>query len=243
MTTLSCIIVDDERLACELLGVHIAKVPHLQIVAICNNAIEAGHQIEKLTPDILFLDIQMPNLNGLALLRTLNPKPATILTTAYSEYALEGYNHDIIDYLLKPIEFDRFYQAVVKATNYIGKNKLTEDVAFEKPEELNSYIFIKEGNKIVKVNFEEIVYVEALQKYIRIITTTRQIITLMPMHQIEALMPKSIFIRIHRSFIINIEKMESISGNTIKINNQSLPISKGNRVEFMNEIRKKGFGF
>jgi len=189
---------------------------------------------------ILFLDIQMPDLTGIEFLRALKQRPAIIFTTAYSEYAMEGYELSVVDYLLKPIEFERFFQAVNKAVNSLGKtdNVIAAPIIEEKESE--NYFFVKADSKIVRIEFKDILYVEALQKYIQIYTTERKIVTLLSLSKIEELLPNQRFIRIHRSFIINIESIESIEGNMVKMGDYSIPVSKGQRELFMELVREKG---
>jgi DNA-binding LytR/AlgR family response regulator len=239
MKKYTCIIVDDEPLARELVASHIAKIPELEILATCTNAIEAKFALEKHLPDILFLDINMPNLTGLELLRLLKKRPATILTTAYSEYALESYELDVLDYLLKPIEFERFFKAISKTIDWINRWQNTVNQLVTTPK--NDYFFVKADYKIVKIIFADILFIEALQKYVRIHTTSERIITLMSMSQLESALPSEQFIRIHRSHIINIDKIDSIEGNLVHIGKHQLSISKGQREAFLEKIQTKGF--
>lgn len=242
MKKYTCIIVDDEALARELLAGHIAKILHLEILATCANAIEAKFALEKYQPDILFLDIQMPNLSGLDLLRMLKKQPATVLTTAYSEYALEGYEFDVLDYLLKPIEFERFFKAVSKAVEWLDRGKATAypptNTVAAKPQ--GDYFFVKSDYKILKVVFGEILFIEALQKYVRIHTTGQRIVALMSMSHLEEILPVGQFVRIHRSSIVNLDKIDSIEGNLVRIEKHQLPISKGQREGFLEWVQKKG---
>lgn len=249
MKKYTCIIVDDETLARELLTGHIAKIQHLEISATCASAIEAKFAIEQHQPDILFLDIQMPNLTGLELLRMLKKRPATILTTAYSEHALEGYELDVLDYLLKPIEFERFFKAVGKAVDWLDRGQPADtnvgrvlnpaDIVGPAP----TYFFVKSDYKIVKVVFDEILFIEALQKYVRIHTATERVVTLMSMSQLEEALPSGKFARIHRSHIVNLEKIDSIEGNQVHIGKHVLPVSKSQRDGFLEMIREKGMGW
>ncbi|MCU0346765.1 MAG: LytTR family DNA-binding domain-containing protein [Saprospiraceae bacterium] len=238
----TCIIVDDETLAQELLARHLAKIPQLELVATCPSAIEAKFALEKHQPNILFLDINMPNLTGLELLRMLKRRPATILTTAYSEHALEGYELDVLDYLLKPIEFERFFKAVSKAIEWlerganVGKVLNPADVPLASP----TYFFVKSDYKIVKVVFYEILFIEALQKYVRIHTATERVVTLMSMSQLEEALPSGQFVRIHRSYIVNLDKINSVEGNTVHVGKHDLPVSKGQREGFWEKIKEKG---
>jgi DNA-binding LytR/AlgR family response regulator len=243
MKKYTCIIVDDETLARELIASHIAKIPDLDILATCTNAIEAKFAIENFQPDILFLDIQMPNLTGLDLLRMMKKRPATIMTTAYSEHALEGYALDVLDYLLKPIEFERFFKAVSKAVDWINRGQVLSQVAVESTativEPQAEYFFVKSDYKMVKVIFKEILFVEALQKYVRIHTVNQRVITLMSMSQLEEQLPAEHFFRIHRSHIVNIDKVDSIEGNLVHITKHQLSISKGQRDGFLEWVKRK----
>ena len=239
----TCIIVDDETLARELIASHIAKIPNLEILAECANTNEAKFALEKYQPDILFLDIQMPHLNGLEFLRMLEKRPCTILTTAFSEHAFEGYELDVLDYLLKPIEFERFFKAVSKVIAWIGQVSTDpQSISLVEPEcSPAEYFFVKSDYKLVKVLFDEILYVEALQKYVRIHTTHQRIVTLISMNQLEAILPKVQFVRIHRSFILNLDKIDRIEGNVVKVEKHILPISKGQKEAFLKLVRKKGY--
>lgn len=242
MKKYTCIIVDDETLARELLTVHIAKLPYLEILATCANAIEAKFALEKHQPDILFLDIQMPNLTGLELLRMLKRRPATILTTAYSEYALEGYELDVLDYLLKPIEFERFFKAVSKAVDWLDRGQTSvSSIPIPAPviEPQDNYFFVKTDYKMVKVVFSDILFIEALQKYVRIHTPSVRLVTLMSMSQLEETLPTGQFVRIHRSYIVNLDKIDSIEGNIVHIGKQQLPLSKGQREAFLEWVKRK----
>jgi DNA-binding LytR/AlgR family response regulator len=239
----TCIIVDDETLARELLTRHLAKIPQLELLATCHNAIEAKFALEQHSPDILFLDINMPNLSGLELLRMLKRRPATVLTTAYSEHALEGYELDVLDYLLKPIEFERFFKAVGKATEWLdrgqsGGNQLTEAAKTPPP----THFFVKSEYKIVKVIFDEILFIEAMEKYVRIHTAAERIVTLLSMSQLESDLPAAQFVRIHRSYIVNLDKISSIEGTLVHIGKQSLPVSKSKRQAFLEMVGRRMAG-
>ncbi len=244
MRKYSCIVVDDETLAQALLSMYIAKVPQLQLLQTCHNAVEAKFALDNYQPDILFLDINMPNLSGIELLKMLNKPPITILTTAYSEYAIESYEFNVLDYLLKPIVFDRFFKAVSKAIEYYEKTHQLDG----KIEHLNTdknflpYFFVKSDHKIIKVLFEDIMYIEALQKYVRIHTNSERIITLISMSQLEEILPVGLFYRIHRSYILNLDKIDRIDGNMIHIQKHQLPLSKSQREGFLEILRIRTFG-
>lgn len=247
MNTYQCLIVDDERLARELIDSYLQKIPYLKVVAICSSAIEAMQVLQSQQIDLLFLDIQMPNLTGIDFLRSLKDPPLTILTTAYSEFALEGYELSVVDYLLKPVEFDRFFKAISKAMERLEDKKpmdaqqiIATGVA-EKGAEDGDYFFIKVDHKILKINRGEVLYIEADQKYVHIYTEQTKHFTLLSLSKILESLPQSKFIRIHRSFIVNIDKIDSIEGNTVRIKEHKIPISKGQRDAFMEVVKKKGF--
>jgi len=233
--TYKCLLVDDESLAQELLAAYIAKIPYLELVQKCSTAIEAQIALQQHDIDILFLDIEMPELTGIDFLRSLSKKPATIFTTAYANYALEAFDLDVVDYLLKPIEFSRFFKAVTKAIQRIGG----ENISALPTEEKTNYFFVKADYKTVKVNHEDVLFIESHQKYICIYTTKQKIITLLSLSNIMQHLPSQQFVRVHRSYIINIDKIDSIEGNMIHINKHELPISKGQKEAFFALIDKQ----
>lgn len=241
MKKYTCIIADDEALARELLASHLSKIPNFEIIANCGSAVEARFALQKHQPDLLFLDIQMPDLTGIELLRMLPKRPATILTTAFSEHALEGYELDVLDYLLKPIEFERFFKAVSKATDWLERGQVNENqtIAATPLPTRDPYFFVKSDSKILKVMFEDILFVEALQKYVRIHTTSERIVSLMGMGQLEAALPTEQFFRCHRSFILNLEKIERIEGHEALVGKHRLPVSKGQWDSFLAKIKEK----
>ena len=269
MDIFQCLIVDDEPLARKLIANYVEKIPNLRIAAQCANAMEAQSCLQNNDIDILFLDIQMPDLSGIDFLKSIPQKPLTIFTTAYSEYALQGFELDVIDYLVKPIAFDRFFQAVQKAFNRIEmKNKVrlaeeqekniaqnlslnvfstpkkqhTEEMELRDKNETNvDYIFIKVENKLVKINFKDILYIQGMGDYVLIYTTQqKKILTLQSMNKLEELLAEKHFFRIHRSYIINIHKIEELEGNIVKTANQQLPISKRKKNEFIAFLKKYG---
>lgn len=239
-----CLIVDDERLACELIAEYISKIPELELIGVKNNAIAAKSVLEQQPVDILFLDIQMPDLTGLELLRILKKPPAVILTTAYSEYAVESYELDVVDYLVKPFEFERFFKAVSKAIDKIKKDKPDED--FQKIPMLSSpvpnkeFFFIKADAKIYKVNYEDILYIESLREYVRLHTSNQRIVSRLSLSKLEDMLPSQTFVRIHRTYIINIQHIKNIEGNMVRIGDKSLPVSKGKKEEFLQLIEQQG---
>ncbi|KAA5535060.1 response regulator transcription factor [Taibaiella lutea] len=237
---LNCLIVDDEPLAQDVLANHIGKVPQLHLIQKSNNAIEAFEAIHKNHIDLLFLDINMPVMSGLSFLRSLKDPPAVILTTAYTEYALEGYELDVIDYLLKPIPFDRFLKAVNKAIAKLqlsGKQiqHITEEhipnashavqpaAATDK-----QYFFIKADGKLVKVNYADIKFIEGMKDYLKIHTTTGMIVTHYTMKAMEEQLPSDKFMRVHKSYIIALNAIKAIEGNIIFLDKEKAEVPLGN---------------
>jgi DNA-binding LytR/AlgR family response regulator len=233
-----CLIVDDEPLAQDVLENYIQKIPELELVKKCSNAIEALALLRENEVQLVFLDIQMPEITGLEMLRSLKNPPAVIFTTAYSEYALQGFELDAIDYLMKPISFERFMKAVNKAIHYITLGT-REDAAHGVEEE--EYIFVKADKKIVKIKLADILYIEGLKDYVMIYTPDARIITLQTMKNLEERLPSSKFLRVHRSFIISIDKLKSVVGNSVEIKDKLIPLGKNYRDEFMKLVEKHNF--
>ncbi|MFA6059379.1 MAG: LytTR family DNA-binding domain-containing protein [Taibaiella sp.] len=238
---LNCLIVDDEPLAQEVLAAHIAKVPSLNLVQQASNAMEAFEALHKNNIDLIFLDINMPVVSGLNFLRSLKDPPAVILTTAYTEYAMEGYELDVIDYLLKPIPFDRFFKAVRKASLHLNNNgrnvpALAEDVSSHMPQATSAistpvneknYFFIKADGKLIKVNYADIKFIEGMKDYLKIHTTTNSIVTHHTMKAMEEQLPSSKFMRVHKSYIIALNAIKSIQGNIIHLDMDKAEVPLG----------------
>ena len=218
---IKCLIVDDEYPALVLLEDYISKMPELELVAKCENAMEANQHLKENNIDVMFLDIQMPDLTGLELLKSLKQKPVVILTTAYSEYALEGYELDVTDYLVKPFSFERFVQSVNKAKELIALKKGGKQGTAAKP-----HFFVKADYKKVRINHEDILYIEGLREYVSIYTQDKRIITLEAMKNLETTLPNDQFIRVHKSYIIAIDKVNALVGNMVEIGNKQIPIGK-----------------
>jgi DNA-binding LytR/AlgR family response regulator len=232
------LIVDDEPLAQDILETYISNLPHLELVKKCNNAIEALQVLNTEHIDLIFLDIQMPQLSGIDFVKTLtNNKPMIIFTTAYSEYALEGFEHDAIDYLLKPISLDRFLKAVNKAQEQYQLSSKQSNQS-----ETDDYFFVKADKKFVKVNFNEIIYIEGLKDYVMIKMDTQRVITLQTMKSLEEKLPNDRFVRIHRSFIVNLNRINAILGNVVEVmekgQQKHLPIGKNHKDELVELIEK-----
>lgn len=247
MTKLRCIAVDDEPLALDIIEDYVSKVPFLELVKRTENAIEALQLVQAGGIDLVFLDIQMPELTGIQFLKIANAKAHYILTTAYSQYALESYDLNVSDYLLKPIAFDRFYKAVEKVNNLVKTN---EPVAAPQPVVTSSpfsatnhpvqdFIFVKTEHKIQKIELDDILYIEGLKDYISIYTRAERVITLQNMKKMEETLPAGQFIRVHKSYIISLDKIESIERSRISICGKIIPIGDTYRDEFFKHIDNK----
>jgi two-component system, LytTR family, response regulator len=224
---LSCYIIDDEHLAQTILEEYVAKVSFLEWKGSFSSALDAAALMDKDKPDLLFLDINMPDLNGLSFISMLNPMPMIILTTAYDQYALKAFDLEVKDYLLKPISFERFYKGVLRV--YQESNPSHQTVQAETPPVVKNepdYIFLKVGFRIQKIEVREILFVEGVKDYLRIHTPKEKIMTLMTFSKLEELLPEKKFARVHRSFMVALEKIEHIEKNRIRIADQYIPISE-----------------
>jgi DNA-binding LytR/AlgR family response regulator len=224
---LSCYIIDDEHLAQTILEEYVAKVPFLEWKGSFSSALEASAKMDQDKPDLLFLDINMPDLNGISFISMLNPKPMIILTTAYDQYALKAFDLEVKDYLLKPISFERFYKGVLRVyqeSNTSNQTDKTEIPTATKND--SSYLFLKVGFRIQKIEVREILFVEGMKDYLRIHTAKDKFMTLMSFSKLEELLPEAKFARVHRSFMVALEKIEHIEKNRIRIAGQDIPISE-----------------
>lgn len=220
MSDIKCIIVEDEPLAAKVLADYVAQVPFLTLGGIFKDAILATEYLRYNKTDLIFLDIHLPRLKGLAFLKTLTAPPAVIITTAYHQYAVEGFNLSVTDYLLKPIEFERFLHAVNKV-----KSKQIEKI-FES-NVVKDHLFLNVQKKKVKILLADILYIESQREYIKIVTTKKEFISKMSTHQIEDLLPATGFKRIHRSYIVSINKIDSYSAEEVEISGHVIPIGRG----------------
>lgn len=240
------LIVDDEEPARDLLANYVHKIAELEIVAVLDNALDAKRTINTTEVDILLTDIQMDDLTGLDLLKTLKHPPITIFTTAYSEYALEGYSLDIIDYLVKPISFQRFCKAIDKAVELIQYTQLEQQQGSQENQgnttqkQASNYFFVKTNRKLVKVNHDDILFVQSYGEYVKLYTKDDVILALQTTNFMETILPADEFVRIHRSHIVNINCITEIEGNLVIIEQHQLPVSKRMRESFMAAIKEKG---
>jgi len=215
---LRCMIVDDEPLAQEVLVNYALRIGELEVVKKCSSAVEAFQWLHKEKVDLIFLDIQMPQIDGLSFLKSLSNPPAIILTTAFPKYAVEGYDLDVADYLLKPVSFERFMKSVNKV---IQKRKQPEQGELKSR---NEYIFLKVDARLVKVNYTDIIYIEGMKDYLKIFTGPRPLVVHQTMKKIEESLPGDQFIRIHKSYIVSLRSVISISGNMVSIGEKEIPI-------------------
>jgi DNA-binding LytR/AlgR family response regulator len=229
---LTCIAIDDEPLALEVMKKYIAKIYFLELKGTFTDAYEAKKLLDEHPIDLLFLDIQMPDINGIEFSKLIDKKiTAVIFTTAFSEYAVDGFNVDAIDYLLKPIEYDRFLKSVYKAKEYID---------YSTAQELNEgFIFVKSDYQMVKINLKDILYIEGLDDYIKIYLTQKSVLTLMTLKTIMQKLPSKEFIRVHRSYIVPISKIVNVSKSKIKIADKEIPIGISYSESFFAEMDKK----
>jgi DNA-binding LytR/AlgR family response regulator len=236
--TINCIIIDDEPLARKGLKEYIADVAFLNLAGEFDSAVKATELLNKRTTHLVFLDIQMPKITGIDFLRSLHRPPPVIFTTAYPQYALDGFDLNALDYLVKPISFDRFFKAALKAKEYYEIRQHNEEAATGKKED---YFFIKADNKLVKIFFSEILFVEALQNYVTIHTADKKYITYLTFKSVEEYLPADHFIKTHKSYIISASKIDSIEGNDIRVGNHHIPISRNEKEEVMEKLLKGKF--
>lgn len=224
MSNLKCIVIEDEPLAVKVLTDYISQIQWLELSATFKDALLATDFLRNHAADLIFLDIHLPKLKGMAFLKTLANPPAVIITTAYHQYAVEGFNMNVTDYLLKPFEFERFLTAVTKVRT--ARGEVTRPAG---PAETRDFMFITVQKKKVKILYSEIVYIESQREYIKIITAGAEYISKMSTHEIEVLLPKHLFKRVHRSFIVAIRRIESYTAEAIEIHGATIPIGKGYR--------------
>jgi two-component system, LytTR family, response regulator len=244
---MNCLIVEDEPLARNLMVDYVRKVPYLNLIEACSSPLRAMEVLRTTAVDLLFLDIQMPEITGISLLKILQHKPLVILTTAYSEYALEGYEFDVVDYLLKPITLDRFLRAVDKARQ---RRAILQPVPASPPplpekafpEPVQPFIFVKDGTRLVKIRLEDILYVEGLKDYVAIHTRQQKVVSLQRLKTLETQLPAERFIRIHHSYIIALDAIDAIHRDKVQIGKMYIPISDSYRKPFRDFIERNHLG-
>ncbi len=224
MSKIKCIVIEDEPLAVRVLSDYISQVLFLELQETFKDAIMATDWLRHNTTDLIFLDIHLPKLKGMSFLKTLVYPPAVIITTAYHQYAVEGFNLSVTDYLLKPFEFERFLIAVNKV-----KTASTERKEPNENQEMKDSVFLNAERKKVKILFSEIVYIESQREYIKIVTTKKEYMSKMSTHEIENMLPANLFKRVHRSYIVSINKIESYTAEIVEVNGVSIPIGRGYR--------------
>jgi two-component system LytT family response regulator len=232
---INCAIIDDEPLAREGIASYVREIDFLQLMASAENPLELTTLLGQHPIDLIFLDIQMPKMNGLDFLKALQHPPMVIITTAYPTYALEGIQLNVLDYLLKPITFDRFFKSVKKANDYFQLLRRPGDANAPKATSPD-YFFIRCGSKYEKIHFDQILYVEGLQNYISIYTQKGKFVTLLYLKNLEENLDNASFIRVHKSYIVSIDKIEGIEGNEILIQSHRIPISRNYREQVLARV-------
>jgi DNA-binding LytR/AlgR family response regulator len=233
-----CIIVDDEPIAIRVIASHLEKIPNMQVVAKCSNAMEALAALRQHNIDLIFLDIQMPQITGIDFLKTLNHPPKVIFTTAYRDYALEAFDLEVVDYLLKPIPFDRFLKAINKYYKQSEDSLVT--VNNDTGNSAEAFIYVKSDRKVLKVFLKDILYIESLKDYVKLHTTQKMIVTKQLISHFEQALPPELFVRTHRSFIVAIDRIEAFTAETIELNGQELPIGRVYKNAVMSTLNYKG---
>jgi DNA-binding LytR/AlgR family response regulator len=234
--TLKCLVVDDEPLARECITNYIKEVDFLELAGTCNNPVELAATVGKQEVELIFLDIQMPVINGIDFLKMTPKLPIVIITTAYPSYALEGFQLDVLDYLVKPITFNRFFKAVTKARDY---QQLIRKAGIKGSQPEADYFFIKCDYKYEKIYFSDILYIEAMQNYVTIHTQKGKYMTLLYLKNIEEKLDKQSFVRVHKSYLVSISRIESIENNEIAVGSFRIPISRNYRDEVIDRVVNK----
>jgi DNA-binding LytR/AlgR family response regulator len=235
---IKCMAVDDEPLALEIIESHIKKCDNLKLIAKCSNAIEASEAISREKPDLVFCDIHMPEISGIDFMKSLqNSGILVVFTTAYSEYAVDAFTLDALDYLLKPVSLERFRKSVERAEEYFA----IKDKSDQPRAEMNEgYMFVKADSKMVRINYEDIWYVEAFADYVKIYTSDeKRIVTLQTMKNMEQSLPADKFARVHRSYIVSVARVEAIGAHEVKVGNKSIPLGKNYKDAFAQRMQIK----
>lgn len=229
---MQCLVIDDEPIACEGIADYINRVDFLEIAATCPSAFDAAACLREKNIDLMFLDINMPYLSGLDFLESLDAAPLTIFTTAYSEYALEGFRLQVVDYLLKPFPFKRFYQAVLKARQMFQSTIALPAVA----EDVNPFLYVRQGETFQKIIGRDILFAESMQNYIKLHFKDRTLVIHQTMASLEETLSKAMFFRIHKCYLVNVFHIDSISGGRVFIGKNELPVSRQKKNELLNAV-------
>ncbi len=232
-----CIIVDDEPLAIEILESYVKKVEQLQLVGTFRNAVAAFTFLQQHSVDLIFLDIQMPKLSGIDFLKTLQQPPKVIFTTAFRDYAVQGFELEIVDYLLKPIPFERFLKAVAKVLHQPA-NQAASTVKEVAPD---NYVYFKVDKKMIKTKMADVLFIESIKDYVKVRTPDKEIVTQQKISYLEESLPREQFLRIHRSFIVNLEKIDAYSATDVEIGKHSIPIGRNYKNDVMKILAKNIF--
>ena len=236
---IKCIIVDDEPLAIEIVESYVRKIEQLELTGTFRNAIQAFAFIQQNPVDLIFLDIQMPKLSGIDFLRTIKNPPKVIFTTAFRDYALDGFELEVVDYLLKPIPFERFLKAVGKV---MQQPSATIPPAVQKPETVSDdFVYFKVDKKMVKTKMSDVLYIESIKDYVKVKTDEKEIITQQKISYLEESLPREQFLRIHRSFIVNVEKIDAYSATDVEIGKHSIPIGRNYKNDVMKALARNVF--
>lgn len=237
---IKCIIVEDEPLACRVLENHIRKIDDLELVSSCNNAVEAFNALSNKEVDLMFLDIQMPQVSGLELLRSLKNPPRVIITTAFREYALDGYEFDVVDYLLKPVSFERFFKAISKVFDAV--KAIVPGSNYQPPQGDNGdqFIFVKAERKNVKIFLKDIIYIESIKDYLKINTGDKSQVTYLKIGYLAEKLPHDRFLRVHKSFIVNVGQIRSYTPSEVEMPGKIIPIGRYYKHKTLNALQNTG---
>jgi two-component system LytT family response regulator len=227
---ISCIITDDEPFARKGLQGYVEKIGFFDLIGVCEDALQLSDMLQKQPVDLLFLDIQMPHITGVEFLRAIKNPPKVIFTTAYQQYAIEGFELDVMDYLLKPIPYERFLKAAWKARDYFALK--------EQPTSVVPYIFVKSNAKLEKITFAEILFIEGMENYVAIYTENKKIVTHATIKSLLEKLPAKQFIQTHKSYVVAVDKINTIEGNTLHVQSYQVPVSKYLREEVLGQIVK-----
>jgi len=236
---IKCIIVDDEPLAIEIVESYVNRIDQLQLQGSFRNAVQAFAYLQQHTVDLIFLDIQMPKLSGIDFLKTLKNPPKVIFTTAYRDYAIDGFDLEVIDYLLKPIPFERFLKAVAKVMHQ--QSATVPATPAKKTEPSEDYVYFKVDKKMIKTKMAAVLYIESIKDYVKVRTDEKEIITQQKISYLEESLPSQQFLRIHRSFIVNIDKIDAYSATDVEIGKHSIPIGRNYKNDVMKVLAKNVF--